>query len=98
MPTVRLSCRATVRCDGTQHHLLRQQPPSRQAEHRADRGERSRDQITDECIRMRPSQKVDIAEGSVDRISVVDTSFYTCWTKGAIMSPRIRHSARWPSG
>ncbi|WP_281509347.1 FecR family protein [Muribaculum intestinale] len=40
---------------------------------------------TDECIRMRPSQKVDIAEGSVDGISVVDTSFYTCWTKGAIM-------------
>ncbi len=40
---------------------------------------------THECIRMRPSQKVDIAEGSVDGISVVDTSFYTCWTKGAIM-------------
>lgn len=40
---------------------------------------------TDECIRMRPNQKVDISEGTIEGISYVDTSFYTCWTKGAIM-------------
>ena len=41
---------------------------------------------------------MDIAEGSVDGISVVDTSFYTCWTKGRHNALGSDTRPRWPSG
>ncbi len=40
---------------------------------------------TDERIRMRPNQRVNISDGTIDEISIVDTSLFTSWTRGGLL-------------